>query len=332
MVFPEVITKIAITIRQHGGELFVVGGAVRDTMMGIKPKDIDFVFTGITPETFINIANKFGKVSADTTPSQIGVMVTVVHIGGEMFEFAAARSEVSTGPKKLDVIVTPTDDLRQDAERRDVTINAMFIRVIDGVLIDPLNGAADITGRMLRPTPHFHFSNERVLRVAAMSAIMGFDIAPEIVTLAKCMSKAAVKGDQIWRQGWAKLARATEPERFFAFLGEVGWFAGFNPVVVVGKRGLPEIFSAILNEIGLERFEQLAKDVFMPNDVKAAAIAFGKPDWTRFKAIAGRVVMAREPNRKPGKWVSDVVNVAFAMACASGKVELTDAEIAGFVG
>lgn len=331
MVFPEVITKIAITIRQHGGELFVVGGAVRDAMMGIKPKDIDFVFTGITPETFINIANKFGKVSADTTPSQIGVMVTVVHIGGEMFEFAAARSEVSTGPKKLDVIVTPTDDLRQDAERRDVTINAMFIRVIDGVLIDPLNGAADITGRMLRPTPHFHFSNERVLRVAAMSAIMGFDIAPEIVTLAKGMSKAAVKGDQIWRQGWAKLARATEPERFFAFLGEVGWFDDFNPAVVAGKRGLPAIFSAILNDIGVERFEQLAKDVFMPNDVKAAAIAFGKPNWVQFKAVAGRVIMAREPNRKPGKWVSDMVNVAFARACASGKIELTETEITGFI-
>ena len=193
MVFPEAIAKIAITIRQHGGELFVVGGAVRDAMMGVKPKDVDFVFTGITPEAFVNIARAFGEVDANTTPSQIGVMVSVVHIGGEMFEFAAARSEVSTGPRKEEVIVTATDDLRQDAERRDVTINAMFIRVIDGALIDPLNGAADITGRILRPTPHFHLSNERVLRVAAMSAIMGFDIDPAIVALSKTMSPSAVK-------------------------------------------------------------------------------------------------------------------------------------------
>lgn len=331
--FTPPIIAIAKKVAAAGGDLFVVGGAVRDAMMGIKPKDIDFVFTGITPKTFVNIAREFGEVDENTTPSQIGVMVTVVHIGSDMFEFAAARSEVSTGPGKMDVVVTPTDDLRQDAERRDVTINAMFVRVLDGSLIDPLNGMADITGRILRPTPHFHLSNERVLRVAAMSAITGFEIDPSIVELAAHMDRSAIKGDQIWRQGWAKLGRATQPDRFFRFLGEVGWLplTGFDPASVANVTGMAAIMSVVANFLGKEKFNVFAQSIFMPNDVKAAALAFGKPNWEHFKAIAGRAVMSREPGRKPGKWVSDAVNAAFERACANGKVELTDAEIVGFI-
>ena len=335
-MIPDTITALAEHIETAGGTLFAVGGFVRDNLLGIKPKDIDFVYIGISPDVFITLASRFGNVDTNITPSQIGAFVCALTTpDGQMFEFALARSESSTGPRKGDVVVSPATDITEDAMRRDVTLNAIFQNVLTGELCDPLNGIDDIRLRILRPTPFFHLSDERVLRVAGMAAILDFDIDPIIVELSKTMRPQSVKGDQNWRQGWSKLGRAVAPHRFTAFLETVGWLPeslqGFDHNVLVGAKGLAEIFHRILIAIGPDRFANFVATIFAPKNIVSMAQNFGKPNHHTFKVIAGRIIMADQPGRKGGKWISDRIDQLFTDACQRFDASMTEQQMTDFI-
>ncbi|HIO93360.1 MAG TPA: multifunctional CCA tRNA nucleotidyl transferase/2'3'-cyclic phosphodiesterase/2'nucleotidase/phosphatase, partial [Leucothrix mucor] len=163
---------------------FLVGGAVRDRLLGLSVKDNDWVVTGATPEMMIDLG--FKAVGKDFP-------VFLHPKTGE--EYALARTERKSGKGYHGFHFHAAEDvtLEQDIQRRDLTINALA-EDEEGKIIDTVNGEADLKNRLLRHvSPAFAEDPVRILRIArflARFAPLGFHIAPETMQLMKDMVEA----------------------------------------------------------------------------------------------------------------------------------------------
>ena len=161
---------------------YLVGGAVRDALLGLPVHDRDYVVTGTTPEAML--AHGFRAVGADFP-------VFLHPRSGE--EYALARTERKQGRGYTGFIAyaAPEITLPEDLERRDFTINAIAQDVVTDELTDPFGGARDIEQRVLRHvSPAFAEDPLRVLRAArfmARFAPLGFSVAPETLALMRDM-------------------------------------------------------------------------------------------------------------------------------------------------
>ena len=161
-------------------KIYTVGGAVRDTLMGLTPKDVDYLVTGSTPEEMNALGYK-----------QVGADFPVFLHPDTGEEYALARTERKSGRGYNGFITdfNPNVTVFQDLERRDLTINAIAQNEAGG-LIDPFLGAQDIDNRVLRHVSSaFADDPVRVLRLARFHARYGpeWEIAPETLSFCACM-------------------------------------------------------------------------------------------------------------------------------------------------
>jgi tRNA nucleotidyltransferase (CCA-adding enzyme) len=191
-----------------GGQMqtYLVGGAVRDRLLGRPVVDRDYVVVGATPEAML--AQGYKRVGADFP----------VFLHPETgAEYALARTERKSGRgyHGFTIDAAPSVTLAQDLERRDLTINAMA-EDRDGNLIDPWGGARDLTARVLRHvSPAFVEDPLRVLRVArfaARFAPLGFEIANETLALMREIAHSGELEELVAERVWQEIRRAlTEP-------------------------------------------------------------------------------------------------------------------------
>ena len=167
------IKLIAEKIKSAGGRLYLVGGAVRDKLLGKVTHDEDYCVTGMTAEAFENLfpeAHIRGKAFA------------VFDIDGKEFAMARTESKQGIGHKEFDIITDPKITIEQDLARRDITINAIAKDVLTGEIIDPFNGQKDIMKKIIRATTtHFKEDPLRVYRVARFAAQLGFEVENETI-------------------------------------------------------------------------------------------------------------------------------------------------------
>ncbi len=160
---------------------YVVGGAVRDDLLGLPVADRDWVVVGATPEEMVRAG--FRPVGKD--------FPVFLHPRTHE-EYALARTERKSGRgyKGFTVYATPDVTLEDDLKRRDLTINAMA-KDEDGRLIDPFGGEKDLRDGVLRHVSEaFEEDPVRILRVARFVARFGFRIAPETEALMRRMVRA----------------------------------------------------------------------------------------------------------------------------------------------
>jgi tRNA nucleotidyltransferase (CCA-adding enzyme) len=204
-------------------QLYLVGGAVRDSLMGREPKDRDFVAVGATLDTFQN---------AFPGSQAVGKSFPVFLVPG-LGEVAFARLERKLGPYHTDfeVLFDPTVTLEQDLERRDLTINAIAMRH-DGSLIDPFGGASDLGLKVLRHVgPAFSEDALRVFRLARFAAQLDFVIAPETMRFAKHVPLSdltALPAERVCEE-FRKALRSANPRRFIEELERMGVLAMHFP-------------------------------------------------------------------------------------------------------
>jgi len=164
-------------------QVYLVGGAVRDSLLGLPVKERDWVVVGGSREQML--AAKYREVGRD--------FPVFLHPQTQE-EYALARIERKTAPgyRGFSVEAGPAVTLEEDLSRRDLTINAIA-QDAGGQLIDPFGGRADIAARLLRHvSPAFVEDPVRVLRVArfaARFAPLGFRIAPETLQLMRRMAQ-----------------------------------------------------------------------------------------------------------------------------------------------
>ena len=202
---------------EHELEAYVVGGAVRDRLLGLPVNDRDWVVVGATPARMLEAG--FRQVGAD--------FPVFLHPRTNE-EYALARTERKSAPGYHGFVVhaDPSVTLEQDLSRRDLTINAMALAP-DGTLIDPYGGARDLRDRVLRHVSEaFAEDPVRILRVARFAArFADFRVAPETLALMRTMVDGGEVDALVAERVWQELARGlmeARPSRLFELLRECG--------------------------------------------------------------------------------------------------------------
>ena len=187
LISPNAV-RVTDTLQQAGFKAFIVGGAVRDLLLPIKPKDFD-VATNATPE---QVKRLFRRAFI------IGKRFQIVHVmfGQELIEVTTFRGTVSEGALKDEHGRVLRDNTfgsqHEDAVRRDFTINAMYYDPATQTLLDYHGGIADMRAKTLRiigvPEARYREDPVRMLRVARFAAKLNFTIAPETAAPIKVMA------------------------------------------------------------------------------------------------------------------------------------------------
>jgi len=205
---------------------FLVGGAVRDRLLGRPAGDLDWVVIGATPEQmgaagYLPVGRDFPVFLHPRTHE----------------EYALARTERKTAPgyHGFSFHTGPDVTLEDDLSRRDLTVNAMAMDE-DGTVIDPWGGQADLHARVLRHVgPAFKEDPVRILRLARFLArFTEFEVAPETLALCREMVAAGEVDALVHERVWQELSRGlmeTQPSRMFTFLRACGALARLLPEV-----------------------------------------------------------------------------------------------------
>jgi len=203
---------------------YIVGGAVRDQLLGLPVQDRDHVVVGATPEELISLGYK-----------PVGKDFPVFLHPKTREEYALARTERKTAPGYRGFVfhTAPDVTLEEDLIRRDLTINAMALGE-DGGLIDPFGGQKDLQSRVFRHVSDaFAEDPVRVLRVARFAArFPDFTLAPETAALMRQMVELGETDALVSERVWQELARGLmeqKPSRMFAVLRACGALARILP-------------------------------------------------------------------------------------------------------
>ena len=198
---------------------YLVGGAVRDRLLGLPVTDRDYVVVGATPDDLLHAGFK-----------QVGADFPVFLHPNTGDEYALARTERKTarGYHGFAVSFSPDVTLEDDLLRRDLTINAMA-EAADGTVIDPYGGQADLAARTLRHvSPAFAEDPVRILRLARFAARfhrMGFTVADDTQALMQQMVAAgevdALVPERVWQE-FERALREPDPQRFIGVLRDCG--------------------------------------------------------------------------------------------------------------
>jgi tRNA nucleotidyltransferase (CCA-adding enzyme) len=185
-------------VHSLGLDAYVVGGAVRDELLGKAHKDQDFVVPGVGYEELRAALEPHGKVEdLEVAGQRVGLRLyprdqelrRIVPAG---VEFAPPRTEHSTGPGRHDfeIVASPEISLEEDMRRRDFTINAMAKRLETGELLDPFGGQEDLRRRVLRTVSPQSFAEDPLRLVRGLRFVSELDLEPDEQTLAQMREHA----------------------------------------------------------------------------------------------------------------------------------------------
>lgn len=207
-----------------GLQVYIVGGAVRDTLLGLPAGDRDWVVVGATPEEMVT--RGFIPVGGDFP-------VFLHPLTKEEYALARTERKSGRGYKGFTFYTGADVTLEEDLKRRDLTINAMA-QSMTGELVDPLNGAADLQARLFRHVgPAFEEDPVRILRLARFAArFTDFSIAPETLALCRRMVASGEVDALVPERVWQELSRglmSAKPSRMLEILVASGASARIMP-------------------------------------------------------------------------------------------------------
>jgi len=208
--------EIARKIEQAGGRLYLVGGALRDEMLGREIHDKDYCVVGLT-------ADSFKKLFPEAFLR--GKSFEVFDLYGNEFAMARTEKKNGTGHKSFEIHTNPNITIEEDLSRRDITINAIAKDVLTGEIIDPYNGKKDLENRIIRATTERFVEDPlRVYRVARFSATFEFEVEKSTIELIKHLKKelTELSAERVFIE-LKKALDARKPSIFFDVLrqGEV---------------------------------------------------------------------------------------------------------------
>lgn len=210
----------------EGVSVYLVGGFVRDALLGRKAKDVDVVVVGAKPNAVIRLPGC----------KLIGSSFPVYQLDG--VEIALARTERKRGRGYLRFDWSTSNvTLEEDLQRRDLSINAIAMDPFSGEIIDPLNGQKDLSDRILRPAGSaFGEDPLRVLRAARFAAQLSMELSDELVEAVKPVLSEldTLCGERVWGE-LAKALRSEQPSRFFHALDKMGALESVFPEIAALK-------------------------------------------------------------------------------------------------
>lgn len=316
MSSPSKIKVLAETIRLNGGRALLVGGCVRDELMGIEPKDWDVEVYGIEPAKLREILDGFGRV--DT----VGEAFTVYKLGNDL-DVSLPRRErkIAKGHKGFVIEGDPDMTFREACSRRDFTVNAILKDPLTAEIIDPFDGQADIRNKLLRMVSPDTFAEDslRVLRAAQFAARLEFDIDLATAELSKNIDLTDLPKERIWGEIEKLLLKPEKPSIGLKWLYDLGVAAQLFPelVALVGvtqeEEWHPEGDVDVHTLLVVDEARKLIDDLPYSKQVAvmlgAVAHDFGKPATTKFFDGRWRAHGHDEAGVEPTKTFLDKLNI-----------------------
>jgi len=224
--------SIVVRLRAAGHSAWFVGGCVRDLLLGREPKDYD-VATSAPPEEVLRLFPRAGQVGA-----HFGVVM--VHEGSAYVEVATFRSDLEYRDGRRPESVRFERDPREDAIRRDFTINALMLDPSTGEVLDFVGGRQDLQARIMRaigdPERRFREDHLRLLRAVRFAARLGFEIEPATFEAIRALAPAIrrVSAERV-RDELARILTEGGPRRGFELLDDAGLLREILPEVAAMK-------------------------------------------------------------------------------------------------
>ncbi len=239
MKLPAPLLTALAALRSAGGRPRLVGGCVRDWLLGLEPKDFDIEVYGLDYEALGRALAPFGPT--DLVGRSFGVLK--VRLDGAEYDFSLPRRESKTGAGHRGFAVAPDSTLTEAeaAARRDFTINAIAYDPLDQRILDFHGGGADLKKKILRHTgPAFVEDPLRVLRAFQFAARFELTLAPETAALCRSISDTypELAIERVWGE-WDKWAtKAVKPSLGILALKQAGWLKHFPEIAALD--GVPQ--------------------------------------------------------------------------------------------
>lgn len=227
MHVPPLALELARKVDEAGGRAYLVGGCVRDHLLGLEPKDIDLEVHGI--EGLLELLRPLGNVN------EVGRSFGVFKLTRDGLELDVALprrdSKVGPGHKGIAVEGDPHMGLEESVRRRDLSVNALLYDPLTDEILDLAGGLADIQARMLREVDPTSFAEDplRALRVVQFAARFEFDVAPSLQTLCRDAELSELPPERIRGELDKLLQKAKRPSIGLRWFGELGLAAKVLP-------------------------------------------------------------------------------------------------------
>ena len=268
---PVAVREIMRELVEHGYEAFVVGGCVRDSILGIAPHDWD-IATNAHPDKVRNI---FNSAKVIVTETSLAHGTVTVRISGENFEITTFRNDVNCDGRHAEVAFAET--IEEDLSRRDFTFNAMAFNDVRG-LIDPFGGVNDLMGGIVRcvGNPNERFTEDYLRMFRAVRFAARFCFAIDLYTF-NAMERNAegaknLSRERVWSELW-QILNSPNP-MYVNYLFDSNVMKAVHPALVYGEftmcdpiENLCGMF--VTNSYGRRRFdtEEILRFLTAPNDV-----------------------------------------------------------------
>ncbi len=226
---PPILTEIVRDLRATGFRALVVGGAVRDALLGEDPKDVDIEVYGITYDRLASFLEQRGRI--DLVGKSFGV-VNFTAPGGDSCHFSIPRRDNKIGLGHRDFLSTfdPNITPREAAGRRDFTINALAFDPLTAELLDFFGGREDLENRILRATSEA-FSEDPLRVLRGMQFACRFDLVLDAATAEMCRSisdqYATLPRERVADEFMKWAVKASHPGRLAGYLVATGWMTHF---------------------------------------------------------------------------------------------------------
>lgn len=286
---PESVRQLVDLIAAAGGRALLVGGCVRDALMGEPTRDWDVEVFAVAPERLRAVLDRFDGGNA------VGEAFTVYKIGAHV-DVSLPRRERKTGRghRGFTIEGDPSMSVEEAARRRDFTVNAILWDPLTEELLDPYDGRRDLDRQVLRAVSGATFPEDslRVLRAAQFAARFEFDIDPETVALCREIDLSDLPAERIWGEIEKLLLRARRPSVGLRWLYDLGVVKQLFPElaslpgVPQDPEWHPEGDVQVHTELVVDRARERIDDLPYPKQVAVMLGALchdlGKPPTTEF--------------------------------------------------
>lgn len=215
LIVAPIVEAVCRAVAAAGGQAWLVGGVVRDHLLGIQTKDIDIEVHNLEAETLREVLAAIGPVNE--VGRSFGVFK--LDVDGISCDVSIPRHDSQTGESHKDITVVgnPYMGIEAAARRRDLTINAIALDPLSGEIADPFGGGRDIERGRLRAVDPKTFVEDplRAIRVVQFAARLGFSVDPGLAVLCREASLWALPPERVWGELEKMLLRAPTPS--------IGW-------------------------------------------------------------------------------------------------------------
>jgi tRNA nucleotidyltransferase (CCA-adding enzyme) len=232
---PPGVVRLLAALRAAGGRPFVVGGAVRDELLGLPVEDYDVEVFGLPPERLEPVLAAHGRVDAVGQAFRVYKLSGVAGLSGSL-DVSVPRRDSKAGPGHRGIAVEgdPALSVEEASRRRDFTVNAMLFDAATGTLVDPWDGRRDLDARLLRAVDAATFVEDplRALRAVQLAARFELSVDPATASLCASMPLGELPAERVFGEVEKLLLKARRPSIGFSLLKGWGLLAAVAPELV----------------------------------------------------------------------------------------------------